>query len=64
MTERNAHREYGMATQLERAFTMAADAMGLVVSEGVKSPRLAMLGYAVQSAWFRTLRLMTKVVGR
>ena len=38
--------------------------MGLVVSEGVKSPRQAMLGYALQSAWFRTLRLLTKAVGR
>lgn len=64
VTEQNAHREYGLASRLERAFTMAADAMGMVVSEGVKSPRQAMLGYALQSAWFRALRLLTKAVGR
>ncbi|MBQ3314699.1 MAG: hypothetical protein IJG70_01910 [Kiritimatiellae bacterium] len=64
VTGQNAHREYGLASRLERAFTMAADAMGMVVSDGTKSPRQAMLGYALQSAWFRPLRLLTKVVGR
>lgn len=59
---KTAHSDYGLAAQLEYAFTMAADAMGYVVSEGRWSPRMARLGYAVESAAFRVLRLMSDAV--
>lgn len=62
--EKSAHRDYGLAAQLEYAFTMAADAMGYVVSEGCWAPVLARAGYAVQSLVFSALRLASNTVRR
>lgn len=59
---KTAHSDYGLAAKLEYAFTMAADAMGYVVSEGRWSPRMARLGYAVESVAFRVLRLMSDTI--
>lgn len=59
---KTAHSDYGLAAQLEYAFTMTADAMGYVVSEGRWSPRMALFGYAVESVAFRVLRLMSDAI--
>lgn len=52
----NAHKDYGLAAQLEFAFTLAADAMGYLVSEGRFPVRFARFGYAMQSAAYLSLR--------
>lgn len=62
VTSDNAHREYGLATRLERSFAMAADAMGFVVSEGRYSPSIAIAGYRIQSTAFKSLRAITKLI--
>ena len=62
VTSDNAHREYGLATRLERSFTMAADAMGYVVSEGKHNPSVALAGYGIQSVAFRSLRTITRLI--
>lgn len=62
VSARSAHCDYGLAARLEYAFTMVADAMGYVVSEGRWSPMLAYVGYAVQSVLFRALRFVSNAV--
>lgn len=57
-----AHSDYGLAAQLEYAFTMAADAEGYVVSEGTWPPWAARIGYALQSVVFCGLRRMSNAV--
>lgn len=59
---KTAHSDYGLAAQLEYAFTMTADAMGYVVSEGRWSPRMARIGYAIESVVFCALRFMSDAV--
>lgn len=59
---KTAHSDYGLAAQLEYAFTMSADAEGYVVSEGTWSPWVARIGYAFQSVVFCVLRRASNAV--
>ena len=60
--QRADHRDYGLAADLEYAFTLYADSLGFTVSAGIFPPAIAEFGYAVQSALFLSVRAVMRLV--
>lgn len=55
----SGRRNYGLAADLEFAFTLVAEAKGFTVSSGTFPPSIAEFGYGIQSACFLSLRKLS-----
>lgn len=59
-----AHKDYGLSGWLELMLPQSVDARGLVVSEGTLPPRLAVLGYWLQSVAYGLMRTCSSILRR